>query len=140
MCLTVLAILAGTLTLAWKTTAELWNTPEREAQSLAAWMSGLVTRSNRSGRPFEIVCSGSVTRNIIEAFWQNPIEKETYRSLRGCDFIRYQSVSVRSLYTPQWNALVPTITVKVSRRRQKESFVIVSQHGRVRISSVPPAK
>ena len=142
VCLAVFAILAGALVLSWRGTAASWASPEKEAQSLARWISGLVTRSNYSGRPFELICLNNQTRDFIEAEWQIPLEKETYRSLYGCKFLRYQNSAVRSRYTPQWNSLLPAATIKVSRekaeRERAEHFVIVSRQGRARTSTSPP--
>jgi hypothetical protein len=97
-----------------------------------------VTRSNYSGRSFEFVCPGSGAQDFVEAVWLNPIKKETYRSLYGCNFVRYQNSKPKSTYYPQWNSLTPTATIKVSRGRQAEHFVIVSRHGRARVSASPP--
>jgi hypothetical protein len=123
--------------LAWRETADDRASAEKEARSLARWITGLMTRSNYSGRAFELVCPGSETRSFVEAVRQNPLEKETYRSLYDCRFIRYQSSKAVSLYTPQWSALVPAATIKVSRRGA-EHFVIVSQSGRARTHTKPP--
>jgi hypothetical protein len=132
-----LSVLAGTCVLSWKSAAEAWRSPEKEARSLARWFSGLVTRSNRSGRSFEFFCPGNEARNVVEAMWLNPVEKETYTSLYGCKFLRYQSNRAESAYSPQWNTLVPTATIKVSRERA-EYFVVISQRGRARTSPRPP--
>jgi hypothetical protein len=137
MCLVVFSILAGTIVLGWGGAAANRALPEKEAQALARWFSGLVTRSNYSGRSFEFICPGDRTRDFVEAEWQDTLEKEAYRSLYGCKFIRYQNSLPESFYSPQWNALVPAATIKVSRERA-EHFVIISQHGRARTSTSPP--
>jgi prepilin-type N-terminal cleavage/methylation domain-containing protein len=135
ICLAVISILAGSFVAVWRDPASA--APEKEAQSLARWFSSLVTRSNRSGRLFSLICADNVNQNFVKAEWQNPSDSETYTSLYNCNFVRYQSSKNGSLYTPQWNALVPTATIKVSRGRA-EYFVVISQHGRARISPSPP--
>ncbi|MDR1377158.1 MAG: type II secretion system GspH family protein [Synergistaceae bacterium] len=131
----ILSFSAGTIGLvrsAFETNGDL---PRKEAQRLAQWLANIMTISNRSGRSFSLICPGNVTEKFIEAEWQNPLRKETYTSLYGCGFIRESSVS-RSIYSPQWNSLVPTVTIKVSRGRAQH-YVIVSQHGRVRTTPTP---
>jgi type II secretory pathway pseudopilin PulG len=135
-CLIVVAILAGALVPAWRG-ALAGASPEKEAQSLARWFSSLTTRSNRSGRTFRLICPGTPKQNFIEAEWENPLEKEKYTSLYDYGFNRYQSNNTDSFYSPQWNSLIPTATIKVSRG-QAECFVVISQHARARISPSPP--
>jgi prepilin-type N-terminal cleavage/methylation domain-containing protein len=135
----VLSVLAGTIGLvrsAFETDGDL---PRKEALKLAQWLTNIMTISNRSGRSFSLICPGGVTQGFIKAEWQNPLRQETYSSLYGCGFSRYQgSATSNSLYSPQWNSLVPTITIKVSRGRA-QYYVIVSQHGRVRTAPKPGA-
>jgi prepilin-type N-terminal cleavage/methylation domain-containing protein len=113
------------------------QSPEKEAKKLARWLTNLATISNRSGRPFKLLCPGNVTRDYIEAEWQNPLKKNTYAAAYDCRFNRYGGSSVESFYSPQWGTLTPTITIKVSRGNA-EHYVIVSQHGRVRTDVRPP--
>ena len=112
------------------------KSPEKEAQKLANWLTNLATISNRTGRSFLLNCPGSVTRSYIEAKWLQNTKKDTYTSTYGCKFNRYGGQDVESRYSPQWSALAPTITIKVSRG-QAEHYVIVSQHGRVRTNKRP---
>ena len=113
------------------------QSPEKEAEHLARWLTHLTALSNRSGRPFTIVCPGNVTRSYIEAFWQNPQGKENYTSAYGCGFTAYRGNTIDCIYTPQWGTLTPTATIKVTAGRV-EHYVIVSQHGKVRTSNTPP--
>jgi prepilin-type N-terminal cleavage/methylation domain-containing protein len=132
----IIAISAGSIGLA-RSAFETDGTLARlEALKLSQWLTNRMTASNRSGRPFSLVCPGNVPENFVLAEWQNPLQTGTYTSLYGCGFIRYQGSAPRSLYSPQWNSLVPTITIKVSRSRA-EYFVVVSQHGRVRTTPKP---
>ncbi|MDR1378891.1 MAG: hypothetical protein LBJ36_07545 [Synergistaceae bacterium] len=110
---------------------------EKEAQALARWITNRFTLSNRSGRPFGLSCPFDRASDTVKAMWQNPLREEKYNSLYQCQFIRYQGSVVESLYSPQWNTLVPTATLKVSRGRA-EHYVIVSQRGRARTSKMPP--
>ncbi|MCL2009348.1 MAG: prepilin-type N-terminal cleavage/methylation domain-containing protein [Synergistaceae bacterium] len=112
------------------------QSPEKEAQKLSRWLTNLATISNRTGRPFMLNCPGNVTRDYIEAIWQNPLKKDVYTSIYGCGF-RRRSQYADSLYSPQWSAMVPTITIEVSRGDARH-YVIVSQHGRVRTNRRPP--
>ena len=129
----VLAVLAGALS----AVPQNRRTPEKEAEDLARWLTRLTVLSNRSGRPFTILCPGNVSNNYVEAFWKNPQKKETYSSAWGCDFSGYRGRTIDSVYTPQWGTLTPTATIKVTRGRA-EHYVIISQHGRVRTSKTPP--
>jgi prepilin-type N-terminal cleavage/methylation domain-containing protein len=115
--------------------------PEKEAQSLARWLSGVMTESDRSGRSFTLRCLGTA-RGFVEIVWQNPIEKKTYTSLYGCVFNRYDSSVADSVYSPQWNSLTPAATIKIqgAEKTGDDRFVIVSQHARVRAGASPPAK
>ena len=132
----IIGVLAGALT-AFYRGASSFQSPEKEAQKLSRWLTNLITISNRTGRSFSLNCPGSVTRDYIEAIWHNPLKKDTYTSAYGFRFNRHGGSNAESLYTPQWSALVPTITIKVSRA-QEEHYVIASQHGRVRTSTRPP--
>jgi prepilin-type N-terminal cleavage/methylation domain-containing protein len=132
----ILAFFAGTIGIvrgAFQLDGEM---PRREALKLEHWLNNLMTISNRSGRSFSLICPGNAPDGSIQAEWQNPLRKDTYTSLYGCRFVRYQGSAPVSLYSPQWNAWVPTITIKVSRGRA-EYYVVVSQHGRVRTAPKP---
>ncbi|MDR1622318.1 MAG: type II secretion system GspH family protein [Synergistaceae bacterium] len=132
----ILSLLAGTFGLARSAFENDSGLPRQEALRLAHWLTNFMTISNRSGRPFSLICPGNVAESFILAEWQNPLQTETYTSLYGCKFIRYQGTAPKSLYSPQWNSLVPTITIKVSRGLA-EHFVVISQHGRVRTTPKP---
>ena len=132
--MTIIGVLAGTLTVFYR---GLPKSPEKEAKKLSHWLTNLVTISNRTGRPFTLNCPGNVTRDYIEANWRNPSKKDRYTSSYGCKFSRYGGQTVDSLYSPQWSAMVPTITIKVSGKNA-EHYVIISQHGRVRTNNRPP--
>ena len=132
----VIGVLAGTFTVFYTNSTNPNQSTEKEAQKLASWLTNLATISNRTGRPFSLNCPSNVVRNYIEANWQNPSKKDIYTSAYGCKFNRYGSSNADSLYSPQWSAMVPTITIKVSRERA-EHYVIVSQHGRVRTNKKP---
>jgi len=132
----ILGVLAGSVAVFYVRLPDSDQSPEKEAQRLARWLTNLATISNRTGRPFSLNCPGNATRNYVEAIWRNPSEKNIYTSAYGCKFNRYGGQNVDSLYSPQWTALVPTITIKVSRGAS-EHYVIVSQHGRVRTDKRP---
>jgi len=132
----IAGVLASVFTVFYRGLPAPNQSPEKEAQKLSRWLTNLVTISNRSGRPFSLNCPGNATRGFIEATWQSPLKKDTYTSAYGCKFNRYTGNNVDSLYVPQWSAMVPTITIKVSRERA-EHYVIVSQHGRVRANKLP---
>lgn len=132
----IIAFCAGSIGLvrsAFETDSGL---PRQEALKLSQWLTNMMTISNRSGRSFALICPGNVTEKFIEAEWLNPTRKEAYVSLYGCRFKRYQGTAPRSLYSPQWNSLVPTITIEVSRGRIAH-YVVISQHGRVRTTPKP---
>ena len=131
----IICVFAGTFTVFYRGVSPN-DSPGKEAQKLAHWLTNLATISNRTGRSFALNCPGNVTRDYIEAEWRNPLKKDTYTSAYGCRFNRYGGQNVESLYSPQWSALVPTITIKVSRGKA-EHYVIVSRHGRVRTSKLP---
>ena len=133
----IIGIFAGTTAVAYRGLSSEDQASEQEAKKLARWLTNLATISNRTGRPFLLTCPGSVTRNYIEATWQNPLKKDTYTSAYKCKFSRYGGTNAESLYSPQWNALTPTITIKVSCGAA-EHYVIASQHCRVRTSKSPP--
>ena len=135
MVMLIIGVLAGTLTAFYRKPPSA-QSPEKEAQKLSRWLTNLATISNRTGRSFSLVCPGNATRDYVEAVWNNPPKKDTYTSAYGCKFNRYGGANVESLYSPQWSALVPTITIKVSRGKA-EHYVIVSQHGRVRTDKRP---
>lgn len=132
----IMGILASSFTIVYRRYAQ-GRATEREAQRLSRWLTNLATLSNRTGRSFRLVCPGSFTRGYIEVIWLNPLERVTYTSVYGCVFRRLGGQNVDSLYSPQWSAMVPTITIEVSRGRERH-YVIVSQSGRVRTSSRPP--
>ena len=134
--ITIIGVLAGTLTVVYRGLPGSGQSPEKEAKKLSHWLTNLVTISNRSGRPFALICPGNVKRDYIEANWRNPSKKDTYTSAYGCKFNRYGGSNVESLYSPQWSAMAPTITIKVSRGNA-EYYVIISQHGRVRTNKHP---
>ena len=135
MVMLIIGVLASTSVVVYRSLL-LPQSPEKEAQKLSRWLTNLATISNRTGRPFLLNCPGNVTRDYVEAIWQNPLKKETYTSTYGCTFSRYGGSNVESLYSPQWSALVPTITIKVSCNKA-EHYVIVSQHGRARTDKRP---
>jgi len=132
----IIGIFTGTLTVFYRGLPAPKESPEKEAKKLSHWLTNLVTISNRTGRPFLLNCPGRQTRSYIEVTWQSSSKKNIYTSAYGCKFNRYNSDDFESLYVPQWSALVPTITIKVSRERA-EHYVIVSQHGRVRTNTHP---
>ena len=132
----IIAIFAGSIGLARSAFETDSARSRQEALKLSQWLISRMTVSNRSGRSFALVCPGNVTEKFIEAEWLNPTRKEAYVSLYGCRFKRYQGTAPRSLYSPQWNSLVPTITIQVSRGRA-EHYVVISQHGRVRTTPKP---
>jgi type II secretory pathway pseudopilin PulG len=109
---------------------------EKEARELARWLTNRFTLSNRSGRPLQLYCLSNSVSDIVKVTWQNPLVEEKYEPFYQCRFVRYQNSVTESLYLPQWNALVPTATLKVSRGRA-EYYVIVSQRGRVRTNKKP---
>ena len=131
----IVGVFAGTFIVFYRGVSSN-DSPEKEAQKLANWLTNLVTISNRTGRPFRLNCPGNVTREYIEAIWESPSKKDTYTSAYGCKFNRYRGNDQESRYTPQWSALTPTITIKMSRGKA-EHYVIVSQHGRVRTNKLP---
>ena len=133
----IIGILAGAFAVVYRGVPTQSQAPEREAQKLSHWLTNLATISNRTGRPFLLNCPGNVTRDYIEVIWQSPLKKDTYASAYGCGFSRYGGGNVESFYSPQWSAMAPTITIKVSRGKT-EHYVIVSQHGRVRTDRRPP--
>jgi len=133
----IIGIMAGTLGVVYRGLSARSQSPEREAQKLSRWLTNLVTISNRTGRPFLLNCPGNVMRNHIVVTWQNPLQRVIYTSAYGSGFRRHSGTSVESLYSPQWTAMVPTITIRVSRGNVNH-YVIVSQSGRVRTSSLPP--
>jgi len=132
----ILGILAGSSVVIYRGVNQS-RASEREAQRLARWLNNVITVSNRTGRAFRLNVPGNVMRDYIEVTWQNPLSRVTYTSIYGNMFTRQGGASVESLYSPQWNALVPTITIRVSRGNAAH-FVIVSQSGRVRTSRSPP--
>ena len=134
--MSIIGVFAGTFTTFYKGYSPA-QSPEKEARKLSRWLTNLATISNRTGRPFWLNCPGSVTRDYIEAIWQNPLKKDTYVTTYGCGFRRHGGNNVESLYSPQWTAMVPTITIEVSRGNARH-YVIVSQNGRVRTSNRPP--
>jgi hypothetical protein len=135
----ILALFGGTIGLVRSAFESDGEMPRLEALKLAQWLTGRMTISNRSGRSFSLICPGNVKENFMQIEWQNPLQIETYTSLYGCRFTRYQGTNApRSLYSPQWNALVPTITIQVSRGRA-DHYVVISQHGRVRTAPKPTA-
>ena len=136
MAMLIIGILAGASAAFYRGSHNPDQSSEKEAKKLSRWLTNLATIANRSGRPFSLNCPGNVTRDYIEAMWQNPLKKDTYTSAYGCGFSRYGGSNVESLYSPQWSAMVPTITIKVTRKKA-EHYVIVSQHGRVRTSKNP---
>jgi hypothetical protein len=138
--LTVLVVLFVLLSASFVVRGVRGADPEKEARSLARWLSGVMTASNRSGRSFTLRCAGNVARKTVEAVWQRPAETKTYASLYGCVFKRYNSAVSDSVYSPQWNTLTPAATIKVQDADDegKTHFVIVSQHGGVRTSTSPP--
>jgi hypothetical protein len=108
-------------------------------------MTNLMTVSNRSGLSVTFRCSSNLEWNFVEAeMWLTSSGKKTYihTSVYGRVFARYLGISgsgtVESRYSPQWNALVPTLTIG-TRQGQVDHYVIVSQHGRVRASANPPS-
>ena len=131
----IIGVFAGTFAVFYRGVAPN-DSPEKEAQKLANWLTNLVTISNRTGRPFALICPGNVMLDYIGAEWRNPLKKDTYTSAYGCKFNRYNSHISDSTYSPQWSSLTPTITIKVSRGKA-EHYVIVSQHGRVRTNKRP---
>jgi hypothetical protein len=110
---------------------------KREAQEVARWLTNRFTLSNRSGRFFSLYCHASYVSDTIKVTWQHPLQEEKYEPFYQCRFVRYKNTATESLYSPQWNALVPTATIKVSRGRA-EHYVIISQRGRVRTDKIPP--
>ena len=132
----ILGILAGSSAVLYRGIHQS-RAPEREAQRLARWLSSIITISNRTGRSFRLNNPGSFTRNYIEVEWQNPTNRVVYTSAYGCEFARNGGANVVSVYSPQWNSMTPTITIRVSRGNTVH-FVIVSQSGRVRTSRSPP--
>jgi type II secretory pathway pseudopilin PulG len=109
---------------------------EKEAQELARWLSNRFALSNRSGRSFWLYCLSNRVSDTVKITWQNPLLEERYKPFYQCMFVRYQNSVTESLYSPQWNTLLPTATLKVSRGRA-EYYVIVSQRGRVRTNKKP---
>jgi len=132
----IIGILAGSSVVLYRGMNQS-RAAEREAQRLARWLNNIITISNRTGRPFRLNSPGNITRDYIEVTWQNPLNRVVYTSAYGCRFTRHGGASVESIYYPQWNAMVPTITISVSRGNAVH-FVIVSQSGRVRTSINPP--
>ena len=131
--LTILAVFAGALS----TIPVNRRSPEKEAEHLARWLTHLTVMSNRSGRPFRIICPGNVALDYVEASWQHPTKKETHFSSGGATFTGYRGRTLDCIYSPQWGTLTPTATIKVTLDK-KEHYVIVSQHGKVRTSKTPP--
>ena len=131
----IIGVFAGSFTAFYRRPSSV-QSPEKEALKLSRWLTNLSTISNRTGRSFSLVCPGNVTRDYIEAIWKNPLKKDVYTSTYGCRFSRYGGQTVDSLYSPQWSAMVPTITIKVSRGNAAH-YVIISQHGRVRTDKRP---
>ncbi|MDR1875972.1 MAG: hypothetical protein LBQ90_13275 [Synergistaceae bacterium] len=127
----LLSLFAGTFGLVRSAFENADGLPQQEALKLSRWLTNIMTISNRSGRSFTLRCPSNASQGFIEAVWQNPLRQEFYTSLYGCSFIRDRSAVAASLYSPQWNSLLPAITIKVSRGRAQH-YVIVSQHGRVR--------
>ena len=134
--MTIIGVLAGTLAVVYSGLPGSEQSTEKEAKKLSYWLTNLVTISNRSGRPFRLVCPGNVRRDYIEVERLNPFKKDKYTSAYDCKFSRYGGNNVDSHYSPQWSAMVPTITIKVSRENA-EHYVIISQHGRVRTNKHP---
>jgi prepilin-type N-terminal cleavage/methylation domain-containing protein len=132
----IFAFFAGTVSLARSAFENDGALPQQEARRLGQWLTNVMTISNRSGRPFSLVCPGNLTESFIQVEWENPLQTKTYTSLYGCRFVRYQGTSPKSHYVPQWNTLTPTATIKVSRGRA-EHYVVISQHGRVRTATKP---
>ena len=134
----IIGILAGTSSFVYGGLADQSQSPEKEAQRLARWLTNLATISNRTGRSFRLYCPGNnIKRSFVEATWLNPMQKDVYNSAYDCQFTRFSSANADSTYSPQWNALVPTLTVEVSLGKARH-YVIVSQSGRVRTSASPP--
>ena len=140
LALILIGVLAGTVGVV-KSASNDGQSPEKEAKSLAHWLSNAMTISNRSGRPFTLVCPGNVALSTVALEWQNPLKKETYAAVYGGSFIRYQNSNPTSIYTPQWNTLTPAVTIRVGNGKTKaDYFTIVSGHGRVRTDKNPPMK
>jgi len=135
--ISIIGILAGASIVFYRDPPD--RLAEKEAQRLSRWLTNLITIANRSGRSFSLNCPGAATRDYIEAIWQTrtPVKKEIYTSVYGCRFNRHGGSNVESRFSPQWSALVPTITIRVSHGRATH-YVIVSQNGRVRTNNRPP--
>jgi len=131
----IIGIIAGVSAVSYKNLSPD-KAAEREAQKLSRWLTNLETMSNRTGESFKLICPGNISRGYVEAIWQSSSKKNTYTSAYGCKFSRYGGGGVDSLYSPQWSAMVPTITIKVSSGTA-DHFTIVSQHGRVRTNKQP---
>jgi prepilin-type N-terminal cleavage/methylation domain-containing protein len=136
--LLIMGVIAGALSVVYRGAPPANESPEKEALKLAQWLTNLATISNRTGRDFSLVCPGSAPRGVVEAVWRNPLKKDVYASAYGCKFNRDSGADAESLYSSQWSAMTPTITIRVSRGKVKH-YVIVSRHGRVRTSRLPAA-
>lgn len=141
----IISVAAGSLTITSSVASLEKGTEEcviRETKRFERWLKTNFHKACLFRRSFSFLslpCSTPVDKICIK--WNDTNEREYFDTEGNCYFTVRGSAVTYSVYTPQWQTLSPSFTLKAVRSPDNTSavkYVIISLYSSVRISDDPP--